>query len=149
MDDATWSKLAAVMGREDDLRDDPRFATAEARRKHGGELNRIMQEWARSKTREELWVALRDLGYFGAPVLSLGEVMEDPHVKERGVFFPIDHPTYGKTTLMRPWIRMSRTPTSIDRLSPILGEHTDAILQEILGLDPDEIADLRAQKAVR
>jgi crotonobetainyl-CoA:carnitine CoA-transferase CaiB-like acyl-CoA transferase len=149
MDDATWTELTAVMGREDDLRDDPRFATAEARRKHSGELNRIVREWGRTKTRQELWVGLRDLGYFGAPVLSLGEVMEDPHVKERGVFFPVDHPTYGSTTLMKPWIHLSRTPTSIDRLSPTLGEHTDAILRETLGLSPEEVGDLRAQKVVR
>jgi crotonobetainyl-CoA:carnitine CoA-transferase CaiB-like acyl-CoA transferase len=148
MDDETWAKLAALMGREE-LRDDPRFATAEARRKHQGELNRIVCEWGRGKTRQELWVSLRDLGYFGAPVLSLGEVMEDPHVKERGVFFTAEHPTYGSTTLMKPWIRMSRTPSSIDRLAPMLGEHTDAILRDTLGLSPEEIADLRAQKIVR
>src|SRR5688572_1945835 len=61
MDDATWAELASVIEREE-LRDDPRFATAEARRKNGAELDRIVRDWALAKTRDEVWVALRDLG---------------------------------------------------------------------------------------
>jgi crotonobetainyl-CoA:carnitine CoA-transferase CaiB-like acyl-CoA transferase len=148
MDDGTWAELASVIDR-DDLRDDPRFATAEARRKNERELNEIVRAWALGKTRDEVWVALRDLGYFGAPVLSLEEVMEDPHVKARGVFKPIDHPTFGPTVQMNPWIHMSRTPTNIDRPSPKLGEHTDYVLGDIVGLAPDEIAELRSAKVVR
>src|SRR5438093_2562435 len=61
MDDRTWEKLCAAMGREEDLTDDPRFATPEARRKDSKELNRIVNDWAQDKTRDELWVGLRDL----------------------------------------------------------------------------------------
>ena len=149
MNDKTWEKLCAVMGREEDLRDDPRFATAEARSKNGNELNRIVREWAGDKTRNELWVGLRDLGYFGAPVLSLDEVMEDPHVKERGTFIQRDCPTYGPATLLAPWIHMSGTPTEIRDVAPKLGQHTDEILQGVLGLKPDEVTDLRAEDVVR
>jgi crotonobetainyl-CoA:carnitine CoA-transferase CaiB-like acyl-CoA transferase len=149
MDDATWEKLCAVMDREEDLRDDPRFATGEARRKNARELNRIVQEWGKTKTREELWVGLRDLGYFGAKVLSLGEVMEDPHVKERGVFIQREHPTNGSVTLLAPWIHMSGTPTEIHDVAPTRGQHTDEILRDILGLEAVEVDELRAEKIVR
>ena len=70
----------------EDLQEDPRFATAEGRRAHRKELSEILFNWARPKTRQELWVKLRDLGYFGAPVLSLDEVIEDPHIKAREAF---------------------------------------------------------------
>ncbi len=149
MNDATWEKLSAVMGREEDLRDDPRFATAEARRRNGNELNRILRDWAQDKTRDELWVGLRDLGYFGAPVLSLEEVIEDPHVKERRSFIQRDCPTYGPATLLAPWIHMSGTPTEIHDPAPTLGQHTDSILEDILGMNADEVASLRGESVVR
>ena len=149
MSDATWEKLTAVMGREEDLRDDSRFGTAEARRKNARELDRIVKEWARDKTREELWVGLRDLGYFGAPVLSVEEVMEDPHVKERGAFIQREHPTNGAITLLAPWIHMSGTPAAINDVAPTRGQHTDWVLKDVLGLNPDDVADLRAENVVK
>jgi crotonobetainyl-CoA:carnitine CoA-transferase CaiB-like acyl-CoA transferase len=148
MSDETWEKLAAVMGREEDLRDDQRFATAEGRRKNAGELDRVLKEWARDKTRQEVWVALRDLGYFGAPVLSVEEVMEDPHVKDRSAFIEREHPTNGKVTLLAPWIRMSGTPTAIRDVSPTRGQHTDWVLREVLEMDAQEVARLRSADVV-
>jgi len=113
------------------------------------ELDRIVKEWARDKTRDELWVSLRDLGYFGAPVLSVEEVMEDPHVKERGAFIQREHPTNGAITLLAPWIHMSGTPAAINDVAPTRGQHTDWVLKDVLGLNPDDVADLRAENVVK
>jgi len=146
--DANWRTLAVTMDRED-LEDDPRFATAEGRRAHRKELEPILFGWARGQTRQELWVKLRDLGYFGAPVLSLGEVMEDPHVKAREAFIQREHPTGGDIALLAPWIHMTRTPPSIQHVSPTLGQHTNDVLQGLLGCTAEEIERLRADKVVR
>jgi crotonobetainyl-CoA:carnitine CoA-transferase CaiB-like acyl-CoA transferase len=145
--DSGWTELAHLIGR-DDLADDPKFATAKARRETHREIDRMVREWASQHTRQEVWDGLRDLGYFGAPILSTAEVMEDPHVKERGVFVQREHPTAGPVTFVAPWIRMSETPTSIRFDSPKLGEHTDEVLEKLLGLNADQLADLRSQGAI-
>jgi crotonobetainyl-CoA:carnitine CoA-transferase CaiB-like acyl-CoA transferase len=147
LSDKNWARLAALMER-DDLTNDPRFATAAARQTHQRELNEIVFAWARGKTRRELWEGLRDLGFFGGPVLSLGEVMEDPHIKARGAFVEMEHPTAGSLTFLAPWIRLSDTPSAIHDVPPLVGQHTDEVLGEVLGLSAAEIAELRAAKAV-
>ncbi len=138
----------ATMDRQD-LLDNSRYATAEKRRDNRKELSEMLFTWARPKTREELWVKLRDLGYFGAPVLSLEEVLEDPHIKAREAFIRREHPVAGPITLLAPWIRMSETPSTIRQMAPRVGQHTDEILQDLLGCSPTEVESLRADGAVR
>ena len=146
--DSGWVKLTRLMER-DDLTDDPRFTSAQARRQNRSQLQELIKEWARGKTRQELWDGLRSIDYFGAPVLSMGEVMEDPHIKERNAFIERDHPSAGPTKLLAPWIHMSKTPASIRADSPALGEHTDEVLRGVLGLNAAELSELRSQGIVK
>jgi crotonobetainyl-CoA:carnitine CoA-transferase CaiB-like acyl-CoA transferase len=146
--DQVWSKLAHLMER-DDLVQDPRFVTAAARRQHQAELEEIVKAWARGKTRQELWDGLRDLDYFGAPVLSTREVLEDPHIRARQAFIERDHPTAGPTTLLAPWIHLSKTPASIRDAAPAIGQHTHEVLGGLLGLSGVELGDLRAQGVIK
>ena len=132
-----------------ELATDPRFADTAARREHKDELDQCVKDWACTRTRQELWDAVRDLGYFGAPVLSKEEVLKDPHIKERNAFIERDHPTAGPTTLLAPWIHMSRTPASIRDDAPGIGQHTDEVLGGLLGLTEAELADLRAGAVIR
>jgi crotonobetainyl-CoA:carnitine CoA-transferase CaiB-like acyl-CoA transferase len=137
-----------VIGRED-LAHDARFATAPARKNHRREIEEIVTTWARQKTRQEVWEGLRDLGYFGAPVLSIGEVLEDPHIKARQAFIERSHPSAGPTKLLAPWIHLSETPTAIHDDAPALGQHTDEVLSGVLGLRTAELSDLRARGIVK
>ncbi len=146
--DEIWSKLAHLMER-DDLVQDPRFVTAAARRQHQSELEELIKGWARGKTRQELWDGLRGLDYFGAPVLSIREVLEDPHIKSRQAFIQRDHPTAGPTTLLAPWIHLSRTPASIREDAPAIGQHTNEVLEGVLGLSRGELGELRAQGVIK
>ena len=145
--DGGWSRLTERMG-QPELATDPRFADAAARREHKDESDQLVKEWARTRTRQELWDAVRDLGYFGAPVLSKAEVLEDPHIKAREAFIERDHPTAGPTTLLAPWIHMSQTPASIRDDAPAIGQHTDEVLGGLLGLTEAELADLRAAAVI-
>jgi crotonobetainyl-CoA:carnitine CoA-transferase CaiB-like acyl-CoA transferase len=147
MNDVVWAKAAPLIG-GNDLLEDSRFATAAARRQHRTELEKIVRSWARTKTRQEIWDGLRELDYFGAPVLSLGEVIEDRHIKERRAFIERDHPTAGPTTLLAPWIHLSKTPTSIHHDAPTIGQHTDEVLGA-LGLTTADLVDLRAQGVIQ
>ena len=146
--DEIWSKLARLMER-DDLVQDSRFVTAAARRQHQTELEELIKGWALGKTRQELWDGLRHLDYFGAPVLSTREVLEDPHIKSRQAFIQRDHPTAGPTTLLAPWIHLSKTPASIRDDAPAIGQHTDEVLGGVLGLSRGELGELRAQGVIK
>lgn len=148
LSDGNWTKLAKFMDRED-LIQDSRFVTAAARKQHRADLYELVRSWMRGKTRRELWQGLRHIDYFGAPVLSIGEVIEDPHIKERQAFIERRHPTAGPVTLLAPWIHMSKTPAAIRDDAPALGQHTDAVLGGILGLGAAELNELRARGVVK
>jgi crotonobetainyl-CoA:carnitine CoA-transferase CaiB-like acyl-CoA transferase len=145
--DENWPRLAQLVGRPE-LADDPRFSDRAARRRHRAEIDEIVRNWARGQTRQTIWNGLRELGYFGAPVLSLSEVMNDPHVQARGSFIERNHPSAGATKLVAPWIRLSDTPASVRADAPALGQHTDEILAELLGLTAEDLMRLRRQKAI-
>ncbi|HEY6366736.1 MAG TPA: CoA transferase [Candidatus Binatia bacterium] len=148
LSDSGWAKLAKLMDRED-LIAAPRFADATARKQNRAELQELIKSWARGKTRQELWDGLRAIDYFGAPVLSMGEAMDDPHVKERQAFIERNHPTAGPTKLLAPWIHMSKTPASIRADAPAIGQHTEEVLGSMLGLSAAQLSELREQGIVK
>lgn len=148
LSDRGWIDLAKFMER-DDLIEDARFATAPARKQHRSELYDLIRSWMRGKNRQELWNGLRNIDYFGAPVLSMGEVLEDAHIKARQAFIERNHPKAGPTTLLAPWIHMSKTPPSIRADAPLLGQHTDEVLGAILGLNSSELTTLRAENVIK
>ncbi|HMF51261.1 MAG TPA: CoA transferase, partial [Candidatus Saccharimonadales bacterium] len=148
LSDSGWVKLAKFMDRED-LTQDPRFATVPARKQNRAELYELIKTWVGGKKRQELWDGLRAIDYFGAPVLSMGEVIEDQHIKERNAFIDRNHPTAGPTKLLAPWIHMSKTPASIREDSPAIGQHTDNVLGGVLGLSAGELSALRAEGVVK
>jgi crotonobetainyl-CoA:carnitine CoA-transferase CaiB-like acyl-CoA transferase len=148
LSDSGWAKLAKLMARED-LTADPRFADATARKDNRAALQDLIKSWARGKTRQELWDGLRSIDYFGAPVLSIGEVMDDPHIKERQAFIERHHPTAGPTKLLAPWIHMSKTPASIRADAPVIGQHTEEVLGSMLGLSAAQLSELREHGVVK
>ena len=148
LSDRGWVKLVQFMER-DDLLEDARFATAAARKQHRAELYELIRSWIGGKKRQELWDGLHEIDYFGAPVLSMGEVIEDKHIKERQAFIDRNHPTAGRTKLLAPWIHMSKTPASIRDDSPALGQHTDEVLGRVLGLGTTELSALRAESVIK
>lgn len=141
LNDAAWEKLAELMGRQE-LKSDTRFATPSLRRKNKAALEQVVKDWAQHKTRKELWESLKDTEYFGGPVLSIGEVLEDPHIRSRQAFINMQHPKAGSITLLAPWIRMSLTPTEIKTVSPLIGQHTNEVLGNLLGFSQAELAEL-------
>jgi crotonobetainyl-CoA:carnitine CoA-transferase CaiB-like acyl-CoA transferase len=148
LSDGRFAKLAKFMGREE-LLQDSRFANESARKQNRAELYNLVKAWIATKPRQELWDGLRQIDYFGAPVLSMGEVIEDQHIKERKAFIDRDHPTAGPVKLLAPWIHMSKTPASIRTDSPALGQHTDEVLGGVLGMSATELSDLRNQGVVK
>jgi formyl-CoA transferase len=81
------------------------------------------------------------------PVLSMKELAEEPSLRETGTVVEVDHPTRGKYLTVGNPIKLSDSATTVTR-SPLLGEHTDEILREILGLGDDQIESVRNEGAV-
>ena len=139
-----WCRL---IGRAD-LVDDPRFADDDSRWAHGDFLNDLMQEWCEGKTKAEVLAALDAAKLPAAPLHSTQDVLDDPHVQAMGYLKPVAFPGASRDVpIIETPFRMSRTPGTIRRRAPLLGEHTDEVLSEI-GYSAAETADLRDRGVV-
>jgi crotonobetainyl-CoA:carnitine CoA-transferase CaiB-like acyl-CoA transferase len=139
-DEQEWRALCAVMGRPD-LADDPRFATAAARKAHENELDRLIAAWTGTRDRYEIMHRLQAAGIAAGVVQTTRDLFADPQLAARGFFEWVDHsdrdPLLGvRPYVGRPW-RLSRTPGGIRRRAPGLGEHNRTVLVDLLG-QPDE-----------
>jgi crotonobetainyl-CoA:carnitine CoA-transferase CaiB-like acyl-CoA transferase len=147
LNDERWSRFCARMGHPEGT-EDPRFADLDARRRNFPDLMETVRSWVTTMPKAELWEIFVAEGIPGAPVLALGEAIDDAHVKERGAFVEVDHPEAGTLTMLRPWVRFSNHDTKISHAGPAIGEHNDEVYGELLGLSSAEIDELRAQGAV-
>ncbi len=143
-DDLEWQALRTVIG--DPELDATRFATRAARKQHEDLLDERIERWTASRSAEEIVARLQAAGVAAARVQSGASLSRDPHVAARGVFEEVDHPRMGRLRVVRPPWRMhgARVPGP----APLLGQHNDYVLGEILGLDPAEIERLVAAEAV-
>ena len=139
-----WCKL---MG-EESLAKDPRFKDDLARGDNGEALSAIMQKWCGARTVKQALAELEANRIPAGPVYTPQQTLDDPHVKDAGFFHYMDYPGMAKPApVLQEPVKLSRTPLSIRRRAPTLGEHTDQILQE-LGYEPAAIEKLRADRVV-
>jgi crotonobetainyl-CoA:carnitine CoA-transferase CaiB-like acyl-CoA transferase len=115
----------------EELASDPRFATNDERCKNRDVLVPLVQNSIKQHTRQEILEKMAVAGIPSAPVLTVGEMMEDPHVKARNMIVDVDFPGTGKIKIPNIPFRMSETPGAIRRTMPALGEHTLEILREV------------------
>jgi formyl-CoA transferase len=136
-----WPALVKVMGRPE-LADDPRFKTAEARWENRAELNALVEAWTRQRSKQEVMRLLADAGVPCGACQDTGEVLADPHLREREMIVDVDYPTRGTYQTVGCPVKLSDSPVAVTR-PPLLGEHTAELLSELCGVDPDEITQLR------
>jgi CoA:oxalate CoA-transferase len=139
--EAQWQNLLRAMGRED-LKDDPRFINNTARVAHYAETEALVNHWTTAHTRAEIFAATSRYKVPCAPVRDIEEVMNDPHMHERGMLETVDHYDYGPVVLPNSPLRFhgaEKVPTTV---SPRPGEHNAAVYRELLGLGTDELARL-------
>jgi formyl-CoA transferase len=145
--DAQFRKFVEIGGRPE-LADDVRFAQNPQRVAHRKELVAILAEMVELRDKADWIAALEAAGVPCGPINDLGEVFDDAQVQARGLKVQVEHPLAGAIDLVRNPVRMSATPPVVERHPPLLGEHTEAVLRERLGVDAARFAQLRADGIV-
>ncbi len=126
-----------------ELAADERFQKNSDRVRHRQALVPQISASMQSKTSADWLEQLNARGIPCGPINDLEQVFADPQVQHRGLQLELEHPVAGKVASVANPIRLSQTPIEYDRAPPLLGQHTDAVLQRILGLDADVITELR------
>ena len=144
--DDTWRKFCPAIGLPE-LAADPRFATNKDRMQHYDEMRAPIDRMFRTKTCAE-WIAiLNAAGVANGEVRNIGQMLTDPQLEAREMIRTLMHPTVGATRVIGAPIKLSENAATVRTPPPVLGEHTDRVLQE-LGYDGGTIAALRAKKVI-
>ena len=137
-----WDRLLSAIGR-DDLKDDPRFASPAKRLENQVELEELLSQWTRQRDKRE---AMEILGKAGVPAGAVYDSMElynDANLEERGIFQTMDHPDRGAFKMPVWPVKMSGSDVPL-AAAPLLGEHNQTVLGDWLGMDADEVDELKS-----
>jgi formyl-CoA transferase len=145
--DTVFARLCEAMGMPA-LKDDPRYATHAARGVNQHELDERIAAWTRERSLEELLVLLEDNGVPCGRIFSAPDMLADPQYAAREAIVETDHAAFGKVKMQNVFPKLSETPGAVRWPGPALGEHTDAVLGEELGLSAEKIAALRADGVI-
>ena len=145
--DSLWESFCKLIERED-LSAHPKFATNPLRTRHRKDLEQILIVEFRKKTRAEWLELLGKAGLPHAPANNVQEICEDPHIAYRNMLAEIDQPQVGKMRIVGSPIRLSETPGEVYAPAPLLGQHSEEILESVLGYSKEEIESLKAKQVI-
>jgi len=140
-----WKKICDLIG-EPEWKEHPDYATPDARLPRLTQIFERIEQWTMTKTKYEVMEACNPLDIPIGPILSMKELAEDKALRETGTVVEVDHPTRGKYLSVGNPIKLSDSPAEVTR-SPLLGEHTEEILTQVLGYSADEVARIKASGA--
>ena len=142
-----YERWARLMG-EPEWLEDPRYQTDQGRGDHGRQISERMSAWCAERTTAEALAELEEARVPAGPVYHLQQVLDDPHQQARKLLKPVDYPGLPKPAPISDIpVRLSKSHVGIRHRAPLLGEHTEEILQE-LGYSAEEIGGLRKARAV-
>lgn len=145
--DAAFAELAILMD-QPGLADDRRFSDNAARNTHENELRQLITEWTAAQTQDAVIDALQGARIPAAPVWNLAQLAQSDHVQARNLVSTGRHATLGAVPLVSQPVKFSGVEPDPNPNTPGLGEHTDAVLNDIAGLGTDAIAELRKKNAI-
>jgi crotonobetainyl-CoA:carnitine CoA-transferase CaiB-like acyl-CoA transferase len=146
-DEAQWQALCRVVGRPE-LARDPRFASLADRKANEGALTEIVSNWTRHRDKHEIAALLQNAGVAAAPVNNAADLANSAYLAHRGFFTELEHPDAGRHRHPGLPIHLSRTPGAQRTAAPQFGVHNMHVLQEILALSAEEIAQIAASEAM-
>ncbi|MFZ4894502.1 CaiB/BaiF CoA transferase family protein [Plantibacter sp. Mn2098] len=145
--DPLFVRLTTAMGRPE-LIADPRFATDPDRLTHQQDLRTVIEEWTGAHSVDEIVTILETAGVPAAPIWDIGQVAASDHAAHRGLVKTVEHPVAGTVQVVPQPVHFSGRTDSPDLVAPTLGQHTEQILRDDLGLDAAEIQALRESGVV-
>jgi CoA:oxalate CoA-transferase len=145
--DSVFAKIAKAVG-QPQLVDDPRFKTNGVRSEHEEELRDLIAAWARTLSRADVLERLGQVDVPAAPVWSLDELLDSGHLEARGMIQSGTNSVLGEISLVPQPVQFSGSNRQSTMRAPTLGEDTDDVLRSELGLSDEDIAALRAEKAI-
>jgi formyl-CoA transferase len=140
-----WKEICHVIGKESWITD-PEYSTPNARLPRLKEVFAAIEAWTVTKTKFEAMKLLNEHDIPCGPILSMKELAEEPALRATGTIVEVDHPKRGKYLTVGNPIKLSDSPTVVRR-SPLLGEHTEEVLNE-LGYSPQDIEGFRTSKII-
>jgi formyl-CoA transferase len=135
-------------GGEEDLADDTRFSDNPSRVAHRSILVPLLSEMTKRKSKADWIATLEKVNVPCGPINDLEEVFANEQVVSRQIEMQLPHPTAGTMKLVNSPMRLSATPVEVRMAPPTLGQHTDEVLRERLGLSTEQIAALRNKQAI-
>ena len=145
--DEQWSRLQAAMGDPAWARDD-RFATHAGRKQLEDDLEGQLNAWTGPQLAEDVMAQLQAAGVPAGVVQNARDCLNDTHLAARDYYVRLEHPEAGRTSYDGSGFRLSKTPARFTSAAPCLGEHNYQVVTEILGLTPEEFADLVAEQVL-
>jgi crotonobetainyl-CoA:carnitine CoA-transferase CaiB-like acyl-CoA transferase len=142
-----WQRICQALGMQDWIQD-PRFETIEKRRDNRRLVNERISEFTRQKTVKELVDLFTHYEVPHAPILGIKEALAQPQAAAREMVVETDHSLLGKIPIVNRAIKFPGDRQPVPSAPPVLGQHTDEILRDILGFTSEKIAELRASKVV-
>ncbi|HSF82562.1 MAG TPA: CoA transferase [Anaerolineales bacterium] len=142
-----WELLCEVID-QPELKDDPRFVTNQDRVANRAALAKILSEAFAKREAKEWLTKLQEADIPSGPINTIQEVFSHPQASEREFRVKIEHPTAGPIDLPGFPYKMSGTPANLHRPPPMLGEHTEEVLMELLGYSAEKIASLKERKVI-
>jgi crotonobetainyl-CoA:carnitine CoA-transferase CaiB-like acyl-CoA transferase len=131
-----------------DLADDPAYVDPVARQERAGEVDELVAAWVADRTLDDAMAVFEAAEVTAAPVYDAEQLRADEHLRARGTFVSVDDPDFGTMTVQAPVVQLSETPGRIDHLGRRLGEDNDAVFGDLLGVDDERLATLRAAGVV-
>jgi CoA:oxalate CoA-transferase len=145
--DRLWATFCQLIERADLIADE-RFRSNQARTKNQKQLKAILDEIFPTRTVDGWIEALDGAGIPCGPINTVDRVIANPQVQARDMIVEVEHPVAGHLKMPGVPIKLSATPGEVSKPSPLLGQHTNQVLLELLGLDEAEVAALHAKKVV-
>jgi benzylsuccinate CoA-transferase BbsF subunit len=139
--DEEWISLCREIGKPE-YAEDPRFNSLANRKKNEDELNKFISEWTVNHTPEDVMKRLQTAGVPAGVVENTADVFNDPQLRKRNIYWPMDHAEMGNFTHLGQSFQLSKTPAQAYSPSPLLGEHTEQICTEMLGMSDEEFVSL-------